>query len=277
MPLVRSVLAVPGSSQKFLDKAHASAADVIMVDWEDGVAAADKADARAHTQEFLVGTHSNRQLWVRANTPGTPEFAKDSEAIDAWTSGASAVPVIVPMATLNYVRVAAQRLPSRPLIAMIETASGVEESPAIAAEHAVTGLMFGEYDYLATMAGAGSIGLSDTTWAKARLVNAAAAAGKWAIAGPTADFSDTDGLQRTSEKEAGLGFAGKLCIHPVQLPTVNDAFSPAPSYLNWAEELLAELGRSHPLDGAFSFRGQMVDAPVIERARTAVRMAGDQA
>jgi citrate lyase beta subunit len=280
MSVARSVLSVPGSSQRFLDKAATSAAEVIMIDWEDGVAPADKAAGRELTLAFLTGTSVTRptsdpRVWVRVNAPQTGEFARDAAAIDQWIKHDLRVPVVIPMSTLTSVKEAAARLPDLPLIAMIETAQGVEQATDIARIHNVTGLMFGEYDYLATMANSGSPRMTDTAWAKARLVNAAAAAGKWAIAGPTADFSDQEALQHQTTREADLGFSGKLCIHPSQLTTVNRAFSPAPAFLRWAEDLLAELGKSHPLDGAFNFRGQMVDPPVIDRARAAVRMAGE--
>lgn len=278
----RSVLAVPGSSQRFLDKAATSAADVIMIDWEDGVSAADKPTSRELTLAFfsgrsltaITGQQNGPRAWLRVNSPATDEFACDAAALDQWTTADYQIPAIIPMASTETVNTAADRIPHMPLIAMVETAKGVEQASEMAADPRVIGLMFGEYDYLATMATSGSLRITDTTWAKARLVNAAAASGKWAIAGPNADFSDNDALQHQAGREAELGFAGKLCIHPSQIATVNKAFAPAPAFLRWAEELLAELGHSHPLDGAFNFRGQMVDAPVIDRARTAVRMAG---
>lgn len=278
----RSILAVPGSSQRFLDKAATSAADVVMIDWEDGVSAADKPASRELTLAFLsnrslaeiTGQKTGPSTWVRVNSPDTDDFARDAAVLDQWTTADYQIPAVIPMASTETVNLAAARLPHMPLIAMIETAKGVEQAAAMADDPRVIGLMFGEYDYLATMASSGSLRMTDTTWAKARLVNAAAASRKWAIAGPNADFSDHDALTQQADHEAGLGFAGKLCIHPSQIAAVNKAFAPAPAFLRWAEELLAELGTSHSLDGAFNFRGQMVDAPVIDRARTAVRMAG---
>ncbi|MFB9857191.1 HpcH/HpaI aldolase/citrate lyase family protein [Paenarthrobacter aurescens] len=278
----RSVLAVPGSSQRFLVKAATSAADVIMIDWEDGVSGADKPTSRELTLAFLnarslaevTGARNGPHAWLRVNSPETEDFALDAAALDQWATTDYQIPVIIPMAATETVNTAADRLPHRPLIAMIETAKSLEQARELAANPRVIGLMFGEYDYLATMANSGSLRMTDTTWAQARLVNAAAASGKWAIAGPNADFSDNDGLRHQASREAELGFAGKLCIHPSQIAMVNKAFAPAPAFVRWAEELLAELGNNQTLDGAFNFRGQMVDPPVIDRARTAVRMAG---
>lgn len=273
MTLARSVLSVPGSSQRFLDKAINSTADVVMVDWEDGVAAGDKAAARVLTHAFLQadGTAGNR-VWIRLNASLTEDFTADATVVKSWPD--RDIPLVLPMSTFASAAVAAQAIEESPLIAMIETPEGVEQAAEIARLPRVTGLMFGEYDFLATMAATGASRMTDTGWAKSRIINAAAAAGKWAIAGPNADFSDAESLQRQAGREAELGFAGKLCIHPSQIDAVNKAFSPAPAFLRWAQDLLAELGKSHPLDGAFNFRGQMVDAPVIERARAAVELAG---
>jgi citrate lyase beta subunit len=273
MSLARSVLSVPGSSQRFLDKALNSTADVVMVDWEDGVAAGDKAAARVLTHEFLQGQGTaGSRVWIRLNASLTEDFTADATAVKSWPD--RDIPLVLPMSTLASAAVAAQAIEESPLIAMIETAEGVEQAAEIARLPRITGLMFGEYDFLATMAATGSSRMTDTGWAKSRIINAAAAAGTWAIAGPNADFSDAESLQQQAAREADLGFAGKLCIHPSQIDAVNKAFSPAPAFLKWAQDLLAELGKSHPLDGAFNFRGQMVDAPVIERARAAVELAG---
>ncbi|MCZ9882565.1 HpcH/HpaI aldolase/citrate lyase family protein [Arthrobacter sp. B2a2-09] len=269
MTSARSILSVPGSSQRFLDKAANSAADVVMVDWEDGVAHGDKAAARGLTNGFLQT--SARRVWVRVNASLTEQFAHDAAAANQWTE--RSVPLVLPMSTLASAALAARSIAGAPLIAMIETPEGVEQAADIARLPRVVGLMFGEYDFLATMAGTGASRMTHTGWAKSRIINAAAATGKWAIAGPNADFSDPESLRQQAAQEAGLGFAGKLCIHPSQIDTVNEAFGPAPEYVSWARDLLEEITeRNH--DGAFRFRGQMIDAPVIERARTAVRLAG---
>jgi citrate lyase beta subunit len=208
---------------------------------------------------------------VRVNASFTEHFDADASAVGQWPG--HDVPLVLPMATLASAALAAQRIQDFPLIAMIETAEGLEQAAEIARLPRVAGLMFGEYDFLATMAAVGASRMSDTGWAKSRIINAAAAAGKWAIAGPNADFSDPTALSAQARREADLGFAGKLCIHPSQISTVNETFAPAPEYVNWAQDLLEEInGQNH--DGAFRFRGQMIDAPVIERARAAVRMAG---
>lgn len=272
MILVRSVLSVPGSSQRFLDKAAVSDADVVMIDWEDGVAHESKGTARELTSAFLrAAGATDRPVWVRINATSTDHFAKD--AAEANHQLDPAIPIVLPMSTLATTLAASTDLKEAPLIAMIETAQGVEESADIVRLPRVIGLMFGEYDFLATTALTGAARFSDTSWAKSRLINAATAAGKWTIAGPNADFSDPAKLQEQSASEAGLGFSGKLCIHPNQIETINTEFGPAPEYVSWARDLLNEMNTGNH-QGAFRFRGQMVDAPVIDRARAAVRLAG---
>ncbi|SDW90764.1 citrate lyase subunit beta / citryl-CoA lyase [Arthrobacter sp. cf158] len=272
MTYARSVLSVPGSSQRFLDKAGSSAADVVMIDWEDGVGNDDKGTARELTNGFLHAQDpSAGPVWVRVNATYTEHFDHDAAAVNQWANRPSAV--VLPMATLESAKTALARLDGVPLVAMIETAVSLEQAPHIASLDRIVGLMFGEYDFLATMAASGASRMSDTGWAKSRIINAAAAAGRWSIAGPNADFSDAAALQEQSRREASLGFAGKLCIHPNQIGTVNEEFGPAPEYVSWAKDLLEEIERGNH-GGAFRFRGQMVDAPVIDRARAAVRLAG---
>jgi citrate lyase beta subunit len=274
MQPVRSVLSVPGAAQRFLDKAAASPADVVMVDWEDGVAAQDKPAARA-LSAALLATLDGRPVWIRINAATTEAFTADVAAVRQWPHELARVPLVLPMATLQGVREATERFAGHPLIAMIETAQGVEEAADIAASTAVRGLMFGEFDYLATMSLTGAARMSDTSWTKARLVNAAAAAGIWAVAGPVADIKDTDALSTAAEAEAAVGFAGKLCIHPTQIEAVNTAFLPSPQELDWSRDLLAEIAAGHHHDGAFRYRGRMVDAPVIDRARAVLQLAGE--
>lgn len=268
----RSVLAVPVSSPRFIKRGLASLSDVLMLDLEDGVAPADRPRARDTLRELFATEIGDRPaVWVRVNAADTDDFAADA-ALVRDINALGRLVIVLPMTTLRSVEIASAALPGTPITAMVETPAGIEDAVQLAGHQSVVGLMFGELDFIATMASTGALRFSDTSWAHSRLINAAAAAGTWTIAGPFPDIADPDGLRAVAVQDAAIGFAGKLCIHPDQLATVNEAFSPSEADREWATALLAEFDSFDGAPGAFRFRGRMVDAPVVARARTIVEI-----
>ena len=274
-PAPRTVLSVPGSSARFLEKATTSGAGALMVDLEDGVSVSDKPDARTTVDRYVRSQSHRADVWVRINSTDTDEFALDAAYARTWTD--LSVPIVLPMATLQSVRTAAEVMPGVPLIPMIESAQGVEDAAVVAAHEAVAGLMFGELDFIAAIAGVGGIRLTKTEWAHSRLINAAAAAGHWTISGPFTDIVDIEGLRAQAEHDAALGFAGKLTIHPTQIPIAARAFGPSAEQTRWARALLAEIAAHPDHSGAFRFEGRMVDAPVISFAHRVAELAEEHA
>ncbi|MFE5700780.1 HpcH/HpaI aldolase/citrate lyase family protein [Rhodococcus koreensis] len=260
----RSVLSVPGSSPRFLSSAVTSAAAALMIDLEDGVAPASRAAARCTTADALAALASpNRRLWVRINAVDTADFEADLAAVQSMGRALDAL--VLPKASPAAIDDVAAGT-SLPVIAMIETPNGVEDAREISVHDAVEAVLFGELDYIAALTASGGLHTSNTDWAQARIVNATAAAGKYSLAGPTAATHNDGLLYAESADQAALGFAGKLCIHPAQVPIVTASFGPTVDMVAWAEQVLTALDRDGH-DGAFALDGQMVDAPVIARAR----------
>ncbi len=269
----RSVLAVPASSERFIRKALASDADVLMIDLEDGVAPAQKAAARDLLHRILGDAGEARMpLWLRINAPDTDEFPADVAFVRELQADALQA-VVLPMATAESLERAKSSLPGVPIAAMIETPVGVEQAVEIAADPAAACLMFGELDFLSAMFQVGAVRFSDASWVHSRLINAAAAAGCRVISGPFPDIESPRLLEERAHHDAAIGFAGKLCIHPVQVPGVNAAFAPTPEQREWAAALLAELAAMPDPGGAIRFRGQMIDAPVVACAETILALA----
>lgn len=209
--LFRTVLAVPASSERFLSRAATSPADALMVDLEDGVAAAAKEAGRSLIVELAGAlTDARRPWWVRVNGVDTPHFDADVNCVQRVAEYAAGV--ILPKASRAAVEAAALRIDA-PLVALVESARGVEEAATIAAHPSVAGLMFGALDYAADLAAAGGLSATQLDWAKGRLVNAAAASRRWVVAGPTPAIDNRELLVADARAERALGFAGKV-VHP---------------------------------------------------------------
>ncbi|MET8853260.1 CoA ester lyase [Amycolatopsis sp. NPDC004625] len=240
-------LFVPGDRPERFDKALAGGADVVILDLEDAVAPAAKDSARASVDEWLA---SHRAL-VRINAPGTPWFGADAALV-----AARGVPVMVPKAENPGVLAG-----FREVVALVETAAGVERAGELAAVPSVTRLAFGSID-LAAELGVDPEDREPFAYARSRLVIASAAAGLAPpVDGVTTNVGDDAGLEADVRYARRLGFGGKLCIHPRQVPVARAAFAPAEAEREWARRVVT----AGP--GVSVVDGRMVDEPVRARAR----------
>lgn len=269
MSRLRTVLSVPCHSEKMIRRAPTLGADVVMLDLEDGVAEAVKAAARDLLEQSMALFDNGPAAWVRVNSVDSQEWRDDLALLDRLGRHIDAV--VVPKATEATVTFATAAL-SRPVVPLVESSVGIEEAAAVAALPGVVGCMFGNVDYVRDLASVGGLGASETGWAEARLVNAAAARGKWAIAGPCTSLTDSAALRGQAQLHRGLGFVGKLCLHPAQLPVVEEVFSPRPDEVRWARRVIAVAAERGT--GAIAVEGEMVDPPVVDRARRIIDTAG---
>jgi citrate lyase subunit beta / citryl-CoA lyase len=262
----RSCLTVPASSPRMLAKAAGLPADEVVVDLEDGVAPADKEEARSHLGDAVA----RRTLAVRINGVGTPWWQADLEAV----AGRRPDVVVLPKAeSADHVRAVAELLPELVgLEVQIESARGLVEVERIAAVGGpLEALVFGPGDFAASMGvpvltiGAGAFG-----YAMARIAVAARANGLQVVDGPYADLRDADGLRRSAESALALGFDGKWVVHPDQIEPVNEAFSPSPEEVERARRILAAG------DGAGLVDGEMVDVATKRMAAAVLARAGER-
>jgi citrate lyase subunit beta/citryl-CoA lyase len=263
-PPPRSLLAVPAANPKLLQSALRSQADAVMPDLEDAVAPEAKDDARAKVVRFLRDRATvDARLMVRVNDPVGELGRLDLAALAPYAHRLAAV--VIPKSTAESVAVV-QGLLEGPVAALIETAAGVEESYDIARQSHVAGVLFGSVDYTAELVSSGGWHFRELAWTKSRIVNAAAAGGVWALAGPCTALDDEPGLLAEIETDRALGFAGKLCIHPAQVARVNEAFAPSREQQEWAHRVLGVLGSTVD-PGAIRIDGEMIDRPLIAQAR----------
>lgn len=224
---------------------------------EDAVAIADKDAARAAVDDYLVST--GVQLMVRVNGTDTPWCEDDLEMLSRHEAA-----VMIPKAhSVSQVGGIASRLaPAAPIVALIETAVGVNATAEICGCGTVVRAAFGSIDLSAEL-GVDPDAQSALQYARSAVVLGSAAAGRPApLDGVTTELGDAGRLADDVRHAVGLGFGGKLCIHPRQIAVVHEGFSPSPPELEWARKVTAEAadGKACVVDG------KMVDKPVIDRA-----------
>jgi citrate lyase subunit beta / citryl-CoA lyase len=252
----RSCLAVPASSERMLAKAGELDADEIVVDLEDGVAPGDKEAARAN----LPLARARGTLAVRIN--------KGSVA-DIEAAGAVADVLVVPKVESPADVAAVAVYTELPLEVQIETASGLVHVEAIAQSPQVEALVFGPGDFAASLGvPVLTIGSGASEYAMARIAVTARAFGLQVIDGPYAALGDDAALRASAERALALGYDGKWAIHPEQLETLHDVFTPAPEEIERARRIV------EAADGAIRLDGEMVDEATKKLARAVLARAG---
>lgn len=245
----------------------AAAADVVILDLEDGVAEADKPAARKALRETPLDPE---RTVVRINAADTAEYPLDLEALSG-----TAYTTVMLSKTESAAQVTA--LAPREVIALLETPRGAVFATEIAAAPGTVALMWGAEDLVATLGGSSSRKADGSYRDVAHHVRStalltASTFGRVALDAVHLDIRDLDGLRDEAEDAVALGFAGTVCIHPSQIAVVRAAYRPSEERLDWARRVLAA-ARSER--GVFAFEGQMVDSPVLKHAQMTLRRAGE--
>ena len=291
----RSLLAVPATSPRFLEKAAQSAADALFIDLEDAVVPALKVDARARAIHALNHLDwGDRIVSVRINALDTAWGCR--EILDLAESCPRLDRILIPKCnspadvhTVDVMLSAAERTAGRDrpvrIEALIESAHGVAHAEAIAgASGRLVAMVFGGGDYLldlgsfqqsvgapapdyVVLTDADAGGRRERHWndvwhfAMARIANACRAYGLAPIDGPFTAIRDGEGLNAAARRAAALGFEGKMAIHPSQIDVINTVFSPSAQQLEWASGVLAAMAEAEAQGrgAAKDSRGEMID------------------
>ena len=245
----------------------AAAADVVILDLEDGVAEPDKPTARKALQDTPLDPE---RTVVRINPAGTDEQARDLEAL-----AGTAYTTVMLAKTESAAQVTA--LAPRNVIALVETPRGAVFATEIAAAAGTVGVMWGAEDLVATLGGSSSR-LADGSYrdvarhVRSTVLLAASAFDRIALDAVHLDIRDIEGLRAEADDAVAVGFDAKVAIHPSQLPVIRAGYAPSPDQVQWARDVLAAAVDER---GVFAFGGRMVDAPVLRRAERIVHLAGD--
>lgn len=275
--LRRSMLYVPGDREAMIAKASQRGADSLILNLEDAVAPANKELARETVVQALNKNDFGRaEVVVRINPPDAATGYRDLLAVAAAAPDAILLPKVGSTDEVRFVSWTLARLEELHglpagrirVMCMIESAAGVMAAREIAAcDERVTALIFGATDYSVEVGCATTVGNPGLLYAQSQIVAACRAAGVAAIDTPHMNIQDAEGLVRSAQLAAELGFDGKSAIHPAQIGPIHAAFTPTPEQVAWAERVLALVNSDEAHWGAAVLEGQLIEAPHLARAR----------
>ena len=280
--LIRSLLYVPASSERFIAKAHEREADAIILDLEDAVVPAQKSAARARLATAVPSVRQRgAAVFVRINAE-EELWRLDAEAAARAGVFGLLVPKSRDAGMLQHLAAMLEKLERRTgrsqvaLVPMIEDAGAVLDARAIAsATPRVLGLVAGGEDLATALDAEPTL---ETLYLPKLLVHLAAkAAGvrSFGLLRTVADYGDLAAVEQSAREARALGFDGASCVHPSVVPILNRAFSPSGEALDGASRLIAAAEEAKARgEGAFAFEGKMVDEPVVKRARALLERAG---
>lgn len=290
---MRSLLFVPADSERKLEKGLESGADILIVDLEDSVSAANKRAAREMAAVFIAGRDraSAPALYVRVNDLATGLTDDDLAAVITArprgimlpkSGGIDDVRRLAVKLRVHEARAGIEDGATRIIPLVTETAAGVLNAATYATgEPRMEALTWGAEDLSA------AIGAQATRDADGRLTDvfrlarattilAASAAEVPAIDTVFPDFRDLDAFRRSCEEAVRDGFAGCMAIHPAQVPIINEVFSPSPEAIAEAEGIVAAFAaEGNP--GVVAISGKMFDRPHLRRAENLLSRAGKSA
>ena len=285
---MRSMLFVPGDSEKKLAKGWESSSDALILDLEDSVAADRKNDARRISRAFLAANKAGPKRFVRINPLVTPYAIDDLAAVVGGAPDGIVLPKCGSAADIVAVNHYLSALESReglppdriqimPIVT--ETAGAMFTLGSYAGLGTrLCGMMWGCED-LAADVGASVNRSSDNMYlapfelARSLCLFAAAAAGVPAIDTVFTDFKDMAGLERESLNAERIGFTAKAAIHPAQVEIINRAFTPDEAAIAWAKKVVAAFQSSSQV-GVIGIEGKMLDRPHLRAAERVLNRAG---
>lgn len=269
----RSLLYCPGDEPDMMENAIETNADTIIFDLEDAIDPNSKETAREEVKDFLgqVGD-TGKNISVRIN-----QYDRLGAAdVEAITASDNFLPdsIVLPMASdtetiekLNN-HLKENGAEETTIIPLIETATGLINSEALANCQNISAIAYGDQDFTADIGATVTGEKTESLYARQRIVVAAAAANIDAIDTVETDISDIEGLRNQTQFVVDIGFKGKLAIHPDQIDIINQSFTPSEEQIEWAEKVLeGKKSAQEQKKGVYTVDGQMIDPPLIERAK----------
>lgn len=259
----RSFLFVPGDRPERLPKALSSGAHAVIIDLEDAVAPEERHRARDLVATSLARFEDRSRVLVRINASGTPWHDDDIELVSFLRIAGIVVPKAEDVSRIDRIGC----LAAAPVLALVESAEGVFAVDRIAQARSVARIAFGHIDFQLDL----GMHIADDERELDSIRLAIALGSRRAglpppVDGVTTALDDTARLHADTARSHRLGFRGKLCIHPKQVDIVNGAFAPNAAQIAWARRVTAAAAAVEST-GAFCLDGQMIDAPVVQRAQ----------
>jgi citrate lyase subunit beta / citryl-CoA lyase len=274
----RSVLYVPGSNARALDKARTLGPDALILDLEDAVApAAKEAARRLVLAELARGGYGHRELVVRVNGPTTPWGEDDLAAVAGAGADAVLLPKVESAAAVRAAEAALARAGSAapPLWCMIETPRGALAAAEIAGASArIACLVLGTSDLVKDLRARHTPGRREVLVSQGLVLLAARAHGLAALDGVHLDLADDAGFEASCRDGRDLGFDGKTLVHPRTIDVANRVFAPAPAEIAAAERIIAAHAEAEAGGrGVVVVDGRLVEALHVAEARRVLLLA----
>jgi citrate lyase subunit beta/citryl-CoA lyase len=266
--IARSYLFVPGNRPDRFAKAYASGAHAVIIDLEDAIPAAEKSAARDAAANWI---NPAQRVLIRINGAETAWFRDDVTM--CRLPGVAAI-MLPKTDRVEHLRRVQELLGNPvPIVPFIETALGFSNVREIARDEAVNRLVFGALDFQLDLGIQGD--RDELLYFRSQLVLVSRLACiQPPVDGINTEIDDPQAVQADTLRARRLGFGGKLCIHPKQVPHVNAAFLPTEEEVLWARRIIAAAEASG--GGAVANQGHMVDRPIILRAEQILRDANER-
>lgn len=265
-------LFVPATKMPLVAKAFNSGADSVIVDLEDAVAQADKAQARTALKSYH-DSDDYQPIWVRINQASSAEFAADIELCQQLPNLAG---VILAKAEQASDIESIYQITGLPVIALVESAIGLHNLDAMAGASGIVAFSYGFIDLcndINVQIGTPAADIIANQIRYQLILTSKVHDLLAPIDTVYPDFSDSEGLEQRAQLWSQMGMSGMLCIHPKQVATVQAALRPSDSEIDFAKRVVAEYESTG--QAVFKIDGNMVDAPVIERCQRLLSKVND--
>jgi len=287
MKPLRTALFVPGNRPDRAAKALGLAADAVILDLEDAVPIAEKEKTRALVREVLESS-SGKRVYVRINGLSTPYCREDLEAVVCGNLTGILIPKVESPENVfqtdslltELEKAAGLEIGSLEVMSLCESAMALEgiyqTVSANPEHHKVSAVAFGGADYVLDMGVTMTRMAMELEYPRQRIPVACRAASisppidtPWMV-----DIKDIDGLVEDAKKAKAYGFQGKLLIHPIQIEPCNEVFTPSEEEIAYAKRLILAFEEAERTGiAAFQFEGNLIDYPMLERAKRICALA----
>ncbi|WP_373281256.1 HpcH/HpaI aldolase/citrate lyase family protein [Nocardia testacea] len=275
----RVILVAPGSDERKARKALDSSVDEVVLDLEDAVTAGRKDEVREVVAELVGEYGPRRPVSVRVNGPDTRWFRRDLSALCEVADALSSI--VIPKVGSTVDLEAADRILDEAggtevrLQALVETPAGIHNVDRIAAGSRIEAVIIGYADLGAALGRSPAAPPEQWLYVQDRVLHAARAAGVQAIDGPFLGIADDPAFRRAGHWAADLGFDGKWVVHPAQVGTTLELFTPSVEQADFARRVLSALEQAEEQGvGAIQLDGRMLDEALAVAARRTLMKIG---
>ena len=273
---MRSMLFAPGNKYELLQKFSKIQPDIAIIDLEDAVPNSEKQVARENLQKYAQEDKTAATTYVRVNALVSEHFEEDIRSMPPQIAGIVIPKVNDPSDIERATQAIERNSVSAKILVGIETVKGLMSVQDIFGTASVFAAYFGAEDYIHDLGGLRTDGNDEVLFARTQIGISSRLFGVPVVDQIVADFSDSERFMKEAQQAKSLGFTGKLCIHPSQVPLANQSFSSTPEEIQQAIELLKVYDEA-VANGTASIvhNGQMVDEALAKQARRILSQNND--